>query len=83
MNPPRSDVRVVTLEMASGTLAAVTGSSVSPKTFAIRLTGTRAVLDYRADVAVWPAPEGIAALRAIRAALAPADRDEAWQPAPH
>jgi predicted dehydrogenase len=122
------DVGVVTLEMASGTLAAVTGSYVSPKTFAIRLSGTRAVLDYRADFSVWPdarrmdaattltvdgdpvafderdmlaeelaefarcvqtgaAPEtgpaeGIAALRAIRAALAPADRDEAWQPGP-
>jgi predicted dehydrogenase len=122
------DVGVVTLEMASGSLAAVTGSYVSPKTFAIRLTGTRAVLDYRADFGVWPAAErmdaattltldgapvafeardmlaeelaefarcartgsvpetgaaeAIAALRAIRAALEPADRDEAWQPAP-
>jgi predicted dehydrogenase len=122
------DVGVVALEMASGSLAAVTGSYVSPKTFAIRLTGTRAVLDYRADFGVWPAAErmdaattltldgvpvafeerdmlaeelaelarcvrtgappetgaaeGIAALRAIRWALAPADRDEAWQPAP-
>jgi predicted dehydrogenase len=124
------DVGVVTLEMASGSLAAVTGSYVSPKTFAIRLTGTRVVLDYRADFGVWPAAErldaattltldgapvafderdmlaeelaefarcvqtgaapetgaaeGIAALRAIRAALAPADPDEAeaWQPAP-
>ena len=122
------DVGVVCLEMASGSLAAVTGSYVSPKTFAIRLSGTRAVLDYRADFSVWPAAErlddvttllldgepvafehrdmlgeelaefarcvrrghepetgaaeGIAALRAIRAALTPADRDEAWQPAP-
>jgi predicted dehydrogenase len=63
------DVGVIALEMASGSLAAVTGSYVSPKTSAIRLSGTRAVLDYRAD---------IAALRAIRGALA---GDEAWQPA--
>jgi predicted dehydrogenase len=48
------DVGVVTLRMASGSLAAVTGSYVSPKTFAIRLSGTRAVLDYRADFSVWP-----------------------------
>jgi len=122
------DVGVVTLQMASGSLAAVTGSYVSPKTFAIRLSGTRAVLDYRADFSVWPdaqrldavttltldgepvtfeerdmlaeqlaelgrcvrtgaAPEtggaeGIAALRAIRAALEASERDGAWQPAP-
>jgi predicted dehydrogenase len=106
----------------------VTGSYVSPKTFAIRLCGTRAVLDYRADFRVWPAAErldavttltvdgapvafeerdmlaeeltefgrcirtgatpetgaaeGIAALRAIRDALAAAEEDPACQPAP-
>src|SRR3954470_13202264 len=51
------DVGIVALEMASGSLAAVTGSYVSPKTFAIRLSGTRAVLEYRADFGVWPAAE--------------------------
>jgi predicted dehydrogenase len=122
------DVGVVALQMASGSLAAVTGSYVSPKTFAIRLSGTRAVLDYRADFSVWPAAErldavttllldgepvafderdmlaeelaefarcvrrgqepetgaaeGIAALRAIRAALETGDEVQAWQPAP-
>ena len=122
------DVGVVTLQMASGSLAAVTGSYVSPKTFAIRLSGTRAVLEYRAGFAVWPAAErlddvttleldgepvgfeprdmlaeelaefgrcvrtgaepetgaaeGIAALRAIRAALADAEGSREWQPAP-
>ena len=122
------DVGVVTMQMTSGALAAVTGSYVSPKTFAIRLCGTRGVLDYRADFGVWPAAErldaattltvdgapvafaerdmlaeelaefgrcvrtgaapetgaaeGIAALRAIRDALASAEEDAAWQPAP-
>jgi predicted dehydrogenase len=121
------DVGIVALEMASGSLAAVTGSYVSPKTFAIRLSGTRAVLEYRADFSVWPdaqrldevttlmvdgapvafeprdmlaeelaelgacvrgraepetgAAEGIAALRAIRAALGDEERVRAWQPA--
>jgi predicted dehydrogenase len=121
------DVGIAALEMASGSLAAVTGSYVSPKTFAIRLSGTRAVLEYRADFGVWPAAErlddvttltlggapvaferrdmlaeelaelgacvrgravpetgaaeGIAALRAIRAALGAAEGMEAWQPA--
>jgi predicted dehydrogenase len=121
------DVGIVALEMASGSLAAVTGSYVSPKTFAIRLSGTRAVLEYRADFRVWPdaqrldevttlmvdgapvafeprdmlaeelaelgacvrgraepetgAAEGIAALRAIRAALGDEERVRAWQSA--
>jgi predicted dehydrogenase len=121
------DVGIVSLQMASGSLAAVTGSYVSPKTFAIRLSGTRAVLEYRADFSVWPdaqrldavtsltvdgapvafeprdmlaeelaelgacvrgravpetgAAEGIAALRAIRAALGDEETVEAWQPA--
>jgi predicted dehydrogenase len=121
------DVGIVALEMASGSLAAVTGSYVSPKTFAIRLSGTRAVLEYRADFSVWPdaqrldevttltlngepvafeprdmlaeelaelgacvrgravpetgAAEGIAAVRAIRAALGDEERVGEWQPA--
>jgi predicted dehydrogenase len=121
------DVGIVSLQMASGSLAAVTGSYVSPKTFAIRLSGTRAVLEYRTDFSVWPdaqrldavtrltldgepvafqprdmlaeelaelgacvrgrgvpetgAAEGIAALRAIRAALGDEEAVEAWQPA--
>jgi predicted dehydrogenase len=121
------DVGIVALEMASGSLAAVTGSYVSPKTFAIRLSGTRAILDYRADFRVWPdakrldevttltldgeavafeprdmlaeelaelaacvrgravpetgAAEGIAALRAIRAALGDEEQVQEWQPA--
>jgi predicted dehydrogenase len=48
------DVGVVTLEFASGALGVVTGSYVSPKTFALRLQSTEAVLDYRTDFSVWP-----------------------------
>lgn len=48
------DVGVVTLEFASGALGVVTGSYVSPKTLWMRLQGTEAVLEYRADFAVWP-----------------------------
>jgi predicted dehydrogenase len=48
------DVAVATLEFASGTLGALTGSYVSPKTFSLRLLGTDAVLDYRCDFSVWP-----------------------------
>jgi len=48
------DVAVVTLEFESGALGALTGSYVSPKTLTLRLLGTEAVLDYRADFSVWP-----------------------------
>lgn len=48
------DAGVVTLEFASGALAVVTGSYVSPKTLALRLQGTDAVLEYRTDFSVWP-----------------------------
>jgi predicted dehydrogenase len=48
------DVGVATLEFESGALGVVTGSYVSPKTMSLRLLGTEAVLDYRADFSVWP-----------------------------
>jgi UDP-N-acetyl-2-amino-2-deoxyglucuronate dehydrogenase len=72
------DVGVVCLEMASGSLAAVTGSYVSPKTFAMRLSGTRAVLDYRADFSVWPDAKRLDAVTTLEvdgAAVAFDERD--------
>jgi predicted dehydrogenase len=48
------DVGVVTLEFESGALGSLTGSYVSPKTLALRLLGTDAVLDLRTDFSVWP-----------------------------
>jgi predicted dehydrogenase len=48
------DVGAITLEFASGALGVVTGSYVSPKTLALRLQGTEAVLEYRTDFSVWP-----------------------------
>ena len=53
------DVGVVTLEFESGALASVTGSYVSPKTLALRLMGTDAVLDYRTDLSVWPDAQAV------------------------
>ncbi|MEA2381620.1 MAG: hypothetical protein QOH72_1591, partial [Solirubrobacteraceae bacterium] len=70
------DVGVVALEMACGSLAAVTGSYVSPKTFAIRLSGTSAVLDYRADFAVWPAAERLDAVTTLTLDGAPVAFEE-------
>jgi predicted dehydrogenase len=70
------DVGIVCLEMASGSLAAVTGSYVSPKTFAIRLSGTRAVLDYRADFSVWPDARRLDAVTTLTLGGAPVAFEE-------
>jgi len=51
------DVGVATLEFESGALGVISSSYVSPKTYSIRLLGTEAVLDYRTDIAVWPAAD--------------------------
>jgi len=48
------DVGVICLEFASGALGVISGSYVSPKTFAIRLQGTDAILDLRTDLSIWP-----------------------------
>jgi predicted dehydrogenase len=54
------DVGVATFEFASGALGVLTGSYVSPHTFSVRLQGTEAVLEYRADLgAVWPDAERV------------------------
>ena len=70
------DVGVVCLQMASGSLAAVTGSYVSPKTFAMRLSGTRAVLDYRADFSVWPDAKRLDAVTTLEVDGAPVAFEE-------
>jgi predicted dehydrogenase len=54
------DVGVAAFELEAGGIGVLTGSYVSPHTFAIRLQGTEAVLDYRADLgAVWPDAERV------------------------
>jgi len=51
------DVGIATLAFESGALGTISSSYVSPKTYALRLLGTDAVLDYRTDISVWPAAE--------------------------
>jgi predicted dehydrogenase len=70
------DVGIVSLQLASGALASVTGSYVSPKTFAIRLSGTRAVLDYRTDFSVWPDARRLDAVTTLTLDGAPVAFDE-------
>ena len=48
------DVGVAILEFESGALGTIADSYVSPRTYSIRLHGTDAVLEYRADMSVWP-----------------------------
>jgi predicted dehydrogenase len=72
------DVGVVCLEFASGALGVVTGSYVSPKTLALRLQGTGAVLEYRTDFSVWPdakALDGVTELTLSGEAVAFEERD--------
>ena len=53
------DVGALTLEFEAGALGVVTGSYVSPRTYFLRVYGTEAVLDYHADMSVWPAAEKV------------------------
>ena len=70
------DVGVVTLDFESGALGSLTGSYVSPKTLALRLFGTEAVLDYRADFSVWPDAQALDRVTTLTLAGEPVDFDE-------
>jgi predicted dehydrogenase len=70
------DVGVVTLEFESGALASLTGSYVSPKTFALRLLGTEAVLDYSTDFSVWPDTRALDGVTTLTVGGEPVDFDE-------
>ncbi len=51
------DVAVALLEHASGARSVISCSYVSPKTYRIRVYGTKANLDYRTDMSIWPQAE--------------------------
>ena len=70
------DVGVVTLEFESGALGAVTGSYLSPKTLSLRLLGTEAVLDYRADFSVWPDAQALDRVTTLTLGGEPVDFEE-------
>jgi predicted dehydrogenase len=70
------DVGIVTLEFESGTLGVVTGSYVSPKTLALRLQGTEAVLEYRTDFSVWPDARALDGATTLTLAGEPVPFDE-------
>lgn len=70
------DVGVVTLEFESGALGSLTGSYVSPKTLSLRLLGTEAVLDYRADFSVWPDARALDAATTLTLAGEPVEFEE-------
>jgi UDP-N-acetyl-2-amino-2-deoxyglucuronate dehydrogenase len=70
------DVGIVTLEFESGALGTVTGRYVSPKTLSLRLFGSEAVLDYRADFSVWPDAQALDGVTTLTLGGAPVDFDE-------
>jgi predicted dehydrogenase len=67
------DVGVATLRFASSALGVVSSSYLSPKTFSIRLLGTDAVLDYRADFSIWPQAQQMDAASTLTLDGAPVD----------
>ena len=70
------DVGVVMLRFESGALGSLTGSYVSPKTLSLRLFGTDAVLDYRADFSVWPDARALDGVTTLSLAGEPVDFEE-------
>jgi UDP-N-acetyl-2-amino-2-deoxyglucuronate dehydrogenase len=70
------DVGVATLEFDSGALGVVTGSYVSPKTLSLRLLGTEAVLEYRADFSVWPDARALDGVTSLTLGGEPVDFEE-------
>src|SRR5439155_24208847 len=69
------DVGIATLEFENGALGVIASSYVSPRTYSIRVLGTDAVLDYRADIAVWPAAEKLDELTTLTLNGAPVEFD--------
>lgn len=51
------DVGVAQVTFASGAIATLASSYVSPKTFSLRVSGTEGVVEYDTDMAVWPRAE--------------------------
>jgi len=70
------DVGVVALEFESGALGSLTGSYVSPKTLTLKLFGTEAVLDYRADFGLWPDAQALDRVTTLTLAGEPVDFPE-------
>jgi len=70
------DVGVATLEFESGALGVIADSYVSPRTYSIRLHGTDAVLDYRADVSMWPAADRLDELTTLTLAGEPVEFEQ-------
>ena len=48
------DVGVAQIEFTSGARGVLTSSYVSPKTYSLRIYGTKANLDYSTDMSIWP-----------------------------
>jgi predicted dehydrogenase len=69
------DAGVAALDFASGARGSIAASYVTPKTYALRLHGTDAVLEYRADVSVWPAADRLDELTTLTLAGVPVEFD--------
>lgn len=74
------DVGAVTLAFASGALGVVAGSYVSPRTYFLRLYGTKAVLEYDVDMGVWPRAQAVDAATTLTLRDAEGARPVAFEP---
>lgn len=68
------DVGVAAIEFESGARGVIDGSFVSPKTYALRLFGSNAALEYVTDMTIWPAAERMDPSTVLR--LRTADGDQ-------
>jgi predicted dehydrogenase len=73
------DVGVALVEHESGTRSVISSSYVSPKTFSARLLGTEGVLDYVADMSVWPRAELLDGVTTLRLTTADGLREVAFE----
>ncbi|MDH5507380.1 MAG: Gfo/Idh/MocA family oxidoreductase [Anaerolineae bacterium] len=60
------DISSTQLIFQNGAMGTLNCSYVSPKTFDLRLYGTEAVLDYHADMSIWPNASGMDAATQLR-----------------
>jgi len=74
------DVGIAMIEFESGARGVIDGNYLSPKTYALRLFGAKAVLEYVTDMTIWPAAERMDPATVLR--LRAADGEERMEFAP-
>lgn len=74
------DVGSALLEFAGGALGTLNSSYVSPKTYHLRLYGDQGILDYQADMSVWPNAEKMDSATTLRLQTSDGEREVSFEP---